>query len=110
MKRTNEFGITGEQAEGNQPVEASTVSDGTNPAEAPTGKEKTAVEPKPVEEKKNDQMETVSFKKKYYTNYTHLQINDLTQGRKNDDKPFIIDNDQHKIMFRITLYLYITVQ
>lgn len=54
MKRTNEFGITGEQAEGNQPVEASTVSDGTNPAEAPTGKEETAVEPKPVEEKKND--------------------------------------------------------
>ena len=49
MKRTNEFGITGEQAEGNQPVEASAAG------EEPTGKEETAaVEPKPVEEKKND--------------------------------------------------------
>ena len=55
MKRTNEFGITGEQAEGNQPVEAPTAGEVTNPAEEPTGKEETAaVEPKPVEEKKND--------------------------------------------------------
>merc|ERR1719210_1800890 len=64
MKRTNEFGITGEQAEGNQPVEAPTAGEATNPAEEPTGKEETAaVEPKPVEEKKNDYMEIVSFKK-----------------------------------------------
>ena len=55
MKRTNEFGITGEQAEGNQPVEAPTAGEETNPADEPTGKEETAaVEPKPVEEKKND--------------------------------------------------------
>ena len=49
MKRTNEFGITGEQAEDQtKPTESAPVP--VEQAEAP----KPLEEPKPVEEKKND--------------------------------------------------------
>ena len=44
MKRTNEFGITGEQAE----------DQAKKPAPLEPVPEEAAVEPKPVEEKKND--------------------------------------------------------
>ena len=51
MKRTNEFGLTGDQAEGN--VDASGNPTGSPPEVTPA-EEKSNEEPKPIEEKKNE--------------------------------------------------------
>ena len=51
MKRTNEFGLTGDQAEGR-----TDLPDGPESEESKTGKpvEEKTPEPKPIEEKKNE--------------------------------------------------------
>ena len=51
MKRTNEFGLTGDQAEGR-----ADLPDGPESEESKTGKpvEEKTEEPKPIEEKKNE--------------------------------------------------------
>ena len=52
MKRTNEFGLTGDQAEGRVDQQP----DGPESEESKTGKpvEEKTEEPKPIEEKKNE--------------------------------------------------------